>query len=167
MESMIGLIKIKVIKGTNLTVKDSTSSDPYVVITMGSQKVKTRHIKNDCNPSWNDEVTLAVYDLGVPIILTVYDKDTFTDDDKMGDAQIDINPYLEYVKAGVNDLPTGSVVDKIHPNGQNSLSDVSQIVCKDGKLVQDMVLRLNNVSTGEVQIQVEWVNVPGSRGLAS
>ncbi|KAK9750290.1 hypothetical protein RND81_02G184900 [Saponaria officinalis] len=165
MESMIGLIKIKVIKGTNLVVKDSTSSDPYVVITMASQKVKTRHVKNDCNPRWNDEVTLAVYDLDVPINLTVYDKDTFTDDDKMGEAQIDIDPYLEYVKAGLTDLPNGSVVAKIHPDRKNCLSDASHIVCKDGKLVQDMVLRLNNVATGEVEIQIEWVNVPGSRGL--
>ncbi|KAH9623157.1 hypothetical protein KSS87_011011 [Heliosperma pusillum] len=167
MESMIGLLKIKVIKGTNLVVKDSNSSDPYVVITTGSQKVKTLHVKNNCNPSWNDEVTLAVYDLDTPINLTVFDKDTFTDDDKMGEAQIDINPYLAYVKAGLDPLSTDSVVDKIHPTRENSLSDTSRIVWKDGKLVQDMVLRLNNVATGEVEIQLEWVNVPGARGLAS
>lgn len=33
------------------------------------QKLKTRHVKNDCNPAWNDELTLAITDVDVPINL--------------------------------------------------------------------------------------------------
>lgn len=92
----------------------------------------------------------------------VHDKDLLTSDDKMGDAQIDIKPYVECMRTSLSDLPDGTVVDKILPSRENSLADASKIIWKDGKLVQDMILRLNNVATGEVEIQTEWVGVSGS-----
>lgn len=33
------------------------------------QKLKTRVVKNNCNPEWNDELTLSIEDLNVPINL--------------------------------------------------------------------------------------------------
>ena len=33
------------------------------------QKLKTRVVKNNCNPEWNDELTLSIKDLNVPITL--------------------------------------------------------------------------------------------------
>ncbi|GAB4828752.1 Protein C2-DOMAIN ABA-RELATED 7 [Ancistrocladus abbreviatus] len=167
MEHLMGLLRIRVRRGRNLPVHDTRSSDPYVLVTMGTQKLKTRTVKDNCNPEWNDELTLAVSDPDAPITLMVYDKDTFTKDDKMGEANIDIKPYLDCVKAGIQDLPTGTVASKEYPNQENCLADVSQIVSVDGKLVQDMTLRLKKASTGEVEVQIEWIDVPGSRGLSS
>ncbi|KAK9021945.1 hypothetical protein V6N11_011907 [Hibiscus sabdariffa] len=60
---------------------------------MGKQKLKTRIIKKDVNPEWNEDLTLSVMDPSVPIKMTVYDHDTFSKDDKMGDAEFDIRPY--------------------------------------------------------------------------
>lgn len=37
MVEYIGLLKIKVIRGTNLAIRDMMSSDPYVVMTLGQQ----------------------------------------------------------------------------------------------------------------------------------
>lgn len=37
MVEFIGMLKIKVIKGTNLAVRDVRSSDPYVVLMLGKQ----------------------------------------------------------------------------------------------------------------------------------
>ena len=37
MVEYIGLLKVKVIKGTNLAIRDMMSSDPYVVMTLGKQ----------------------------------------------------------------------------------------------------------------------------------
>lgn len=37
MVEYIGLLKIKVQRGTNLAVRDMISSDPYVVLTLGPQ----------------------------------------------------------------------------------------------------------------------------------
>uniref|UniRef100_A0A5B7C6W6 Putative Calcium-dependent lipid-binding family protein n=1 Tax=Davidia involucrata TaxID=16924 RepID=A0A5B7C6W6_DAVIN len=86
MENLLGLLRVRIRRGINLAVRDAVSSDPYVVITMGDQKFKTRVVKNNCNPEWNDELTLSVKDPNIPIKLTVYDKDTFSVDDKMGEA---------------------------------------------------------------------------------
>lgn len=37
MVEFIGLLKVKVIKGMNLAIRDMLSSDPYVVLTLGQQ----------------------------------------------------------------------------------------------------------------------------------
>lgn len=37
MVEFIGLLKVKVIRGTNLAIRDMLSSDPYVVMTLGQQ----------------------------------------------------------------------------------------------------------------------------------
>ncbi|KAH9623162.1 hypothetical protein KSS87_011016, partial [Heliosperma pusillum] len=146
----------------------ASSVDPGSKVVRLDEEVKTRHIYDDCNPYWDDEVDIGVYDLNTPIILTVYDKNTFRHDHKMGEAKIDISQYLEYVKADLDPLdPLLTVVDTIEPTDENCLSDDSHIVWKDGNLVQDMVLKLKNVATGEVQIRLQWVNVPGARGLTS
>ncbi|KAF5939204.1 hypothetical protein HYC85_023463 [Camellia sinensis] len=198
MDYLIGLLKIRVRRGTNLVVRDTVSSDPYVdakrsfyfhaprypnsqptpgqhvalggsvallfffnedIISHGI-KMKTRVVKKNCNPVWNEELTLSIKDPNVPIILTVYDKDTFSDDDKMGDAEIDIKPYIECMKMGLENLPTGTKVDRVQPNRTNCLSDESCIIWDSGKMFQDMSLRLRNVDRGEVEIQIQWIDLP-------
>jgi Ca2+-dependent lipid-binding protein len=37
MVEFIGMLKVKVIQGTNLAIRDIKSSDPYVVLNLGSQ----------------------------------------------------------------------------------------------------------------------------------
>jgi len=37
MVEFIGVLKIKVIKGTNLAIRDMMTSDPYVVLNIGQQ----------------------------------------------------------------------------------------------------------------------------------
>ena len=37
MVEFIGLIKVNVVKGTNLAVRDVLTSDPYVIIGLGQQ----------------------------------------------------------------------------------------------------------------------------------
>jgi len=37
MVEFIGMLKVKVIKGTNLAIRDIKSSDPYVVLSLGQQ----------------------------------------------------------------------------------------------------------------------------------
>lgn len=96
---------------------------------------------------------------------TLYDKDTFTVDDKMGDADIDIQPYLEAMKLGLKSFPSGVKIDRIQPSRENCLADESCIVWEDGKLTQGMVLRLRNVECGEVEIQIEVIDAPSPKGI--
>uniref|UniRef100_A0A1J3H3R5 Putative ADP-ribosylation factor GTPase-activating protein AGD11 n=1 Tax=Noccaea caerulescens TaxID=107243 RepID=A0A1J3H3R5_NOCCA len=159
MEDVVGLLRIRVRRGINLVSRESSGSDPFVVITMGPEKVKTRGVENNCNPEWNDEVTLAITDPNEPVILEVYDEDTFTSHDKMGDAEIDIKPFLEFQKMGFQQLSDGTEIKRVKPSGNNCLSQESRIISSNGKLVQDMILRLRDVETGEVEIQIEFINI--------
>lgn len=95
----------------------------------------------------------------------VYDKDTFSLDDKMGDAEFEISPFLAALKLRLEDLPSGTIVSRVEANRQNCLAEESRIMWIDGKVVQDMVLRLRNVECGEVELQLQWIDIPGSRGL--
>ena len=42
MAEFIGTLKVKVLKGTNLAVRDMLSSDPYVVLKLGKQVFKSK-----------------------------------------------------------------------------------------------------------------------------
>ncbi|NP_001316022.1 C2-domain ABA-related family protein [Solanum lycopersicum] len=165
MENLLGLLRIRVKKGVNLAVRDVRSSDTYVVIQMAEQKLKTRVIKKDVNPEWNEDLTLSVADPNLPVMLTVYDHDSFSKDDKMGDAEFDIKPLIEALKMNLSGLPEGTIITRIQPSRSNCLSGESNIVWKDGQVVQDMCLRLRNVECGEVELQLQWINIPGSKGL--
>ncbi|MCD7463829.1 Protein C2-DOMAIN ABA-RELATED 7 [Datura stramonium] len=94
----------------------------------------------------------------------VYDKDTFTADDKMGDAKIDIKPYLEAINMGLEGLPDGVKVDRVQPNRDNCLSDESCVLWENGRMTQTMLLRLQHVECGEIEIQIELINAQGRRG---
>ncbi|XP_042052181.1 protein C2-DOMAIN ABA-RELATED 4-like [Salvia hispanica] len=165
MDNLLGLLRIKVKRGINLAVRDVSSSDPYVIVKMAKQKLKTRVVKKDVNPEWNEDLTLSISDPNIPIHMTVYDYDMFSLDDKMGDADFDIKPFVEAVKMKLDGLPDGTIVTKVPASRTNCLSEESCVVWKDGKVVQDMCLRLRNVECGEVEIQLQWINVPGSKGL--
>jgi len=165
MENLLGLLRIRVKRGINLAVRDVRSSDPYVVVKMGKQKLKTRVIKKDVNPEWNEDLTLSVTDPTLPVKLTVYDHDTFSKDDKMGDAEFDIKAYIEALRMNLTGLPSGTIVTRVQPSRQNCLSEETCITYTDGKVIQDLCLRLKNVECGEVEIQLQWIDLPGSKGL--
>ncbi|KAL6573790.1 Protein C2-DOMAIN ABA-RELATED 7 [Orobanche hederae] len=161
----LGLLRIRVRRGINLAVRDTVSSDPYCVLSCGTQKVKTRVVRGNCNPIWNEELTIYIKDLNIPITLSVYDKDTFTGDDSMGKAKIDIKPLIECLKMGLQGLPDGTKVDRVQPDRENCLADESCVVWNKGIMTQDMILRLKDVECGEVEVQIEWIDLPGGKGL--
>ncbi|KAK8558203.1 hypothetical protein V6N13_073876 [Hibiscus sabdariffa] len=167
MDSLMGLLRIHVKRGVNLAVRDARSSDPYVVVKMGKQRLKTRMVKRDVNPEWNEELTLSMTD---PNILqsnwqTVYDHDTFTKDDKMGDAEFEVSSYIEALRKHTNleEISNGTMLSRLQPNSSNCLAEESLIYLNEGKILQDLVLRLGNVECGEVEIQLEWIHFPGSK----
>ncbi|KAI9113990.1 hypothetical protein K1719_015241 [Acacia pycnantha] len=158
----MGLLRVRIKRGVNLAVRDVRSSDPYVVVKMGTQKLKTRVIKKCVNPEWNEELTLVATEPDHPIKLTVYDHDTFSKDDKMGDAEFEIRPFIEAANMRLEGLPSGTVVRRVHPDRQNCLADESCITYREGRIVQDLVLRLRNVECGELEVQLEWIRPPST-----
>lgn len=84
----------------------------------------------------------------------------------MGDGEFGIVPYIEALKMNIEGVPSGTIITRIQPSRENCLAEESCILWKDGKVVQDMCLRLRNVECGEVEIQLQWIDLPGSKGLS-
>ncbi|VFQ69157.1 unnamed protein product [Cuscuta campestris] len=160
MENLLGLLRIRVLRGVNLAVRDVRSSDPYVIVRMGKQKLKTSVVKKNVNPEWNEDLTLSISDPNLPVKLQVFDKDLFSCDDKMGDAEFDIATYVEAARMHFQDVPSGTIITKIKPSRENCLAEESNIVWENDKVVQNMVLRLRNVECGELELQLQWINIP-------
>ncbi|CAA3015346.1 C2-DOMAIN ABA-RELATED 4-like [Olea europaea subsp. europaea] len=127
MENFLGLLRVNVLRGINLAKRDTRSSDPYIIVKMDNQKLKTSVVKKNVNPEWNEELTLSITDPNLPIKLEVYDRDKFTPDDKMGDAEFDIKSFVQVLRMRLQNIPSGTVITKVKPNRLNCLAEESPI----------------------------------------
>lgn len=92
----------------------------------------------------------------------MFDQDRFSADDPMGEAQIDLKPYMECydnVKKNMKkSIPQeGAVVSTVMPNKENCLAAESRMVWKGNKVVQEMRLILRNVECGEIELELTFV----------
>jgi stromal membrane-associated protein len=88
----------------------------------------------------------------------VYDKDTFSTDDKMGEAELDIRPLVAAAKACENLIITNSMqLRKWLAMEDNPLIMDSVTSLTDGCIKQEITLRLQNVERGELNIELECV----------
>ncbi|KAL0363631.1 UNVERIFIED_CONTAM: ADP-ribosylation factor GTPase-activating protein AGD12 [Sesamum calycinum] len=158
MVEFIGLLKAKVLRGANLAVRDMLSSDPYVVLTLGHQKAQTSVIKSNLNPVWNEELMLSVpQDYGA-IKLQVFDHDTFSADDIMGEAEIEIQSMITSATAfGDPEMFGNMQIGKWLKSGDNALLEDSTVNIVDGKVKQFVSLKLQNVESGEMYLELEWI----------
>ncbi|XP_058782602.1 probable ADP-ribosylation factor GTPase-activating protein AGD11 [Vicia villosa] len=158
MVEFVGLIKVNVVKGTNLAIRDLVTSDPYVILSLGNQSVKTRVIKNNLNPVWNESLMLSIPESIPPLRVIVYDKDAFKNDDFMGEAEIDIQPLVSaakaYEKSSINE---SMQLGKWVASGENTLVKDGIISLEEGKVRQEISLRLQNVERGVLEIELECV----------
>ncbi|KAH9322996.1 hypothetical protein KI387_017635 [Taxus chinensis] len=154
-------VKVKVVKGNNLVVRDffSRSSDPYVLLKLGPNLGSTRVVDKNLNPVWDEEFRFPITDFNrcSSLQLQVWDKDTvfgidcLDPDDYMGEAVIDLKPLVK----GDGFPAQGKVV--LYASEGNCLFKDSVIVeHAEGKRVQDVCLRLRNVKSGLLYLQLEW-----------
>ncbi|KAF8413513.1 hypothetical protein HHK36_001503 [Tetracentron sinense] len=126
MVEFIGLLKVKVIKGTNLAIRDMLTSDPYVILTLGLQQV--------------------------------FDYDTFSADDIMGEAEVDIQPLITSAMAFGDAGMFGDMqIGKWLKSHDNALIRDSIINIIDGKVKQEVSLKLQKVESGEIDLELEWM----------
>ncbi|XP_024982979.1 ADP-ribosylation factor GTPase-activating protein AGD12-like [Cynara cardunculus var. scolymus] len=158
MVEFIGVLKITVQKGTDLAVRDMLTSDPYVVLTLGHQKAQTSVRNSNLNPVWNEELMLSVPQNYGPVKLQVFDHDTFSADDIMGEAEIDIQPLITSAMAFEDAGILGNMqIGKWLKSYDNALSEDSIVHIIDGKVTQEVTLKLQNVESGEIDLRVEWM----------
>ncbi|XP_010422423.1 PREDICTED: probable ADP-ribosylation factor GTPase-activating protein AGD13 isoform X3 [Camelina sativa] len=158
MVEFIGLLKVTVKKGTNLAIRDLMSSDPYVVLNLGKQTLQTTVVNSNLNPVWNQELMLSVPESYGPVKLQVYDYDTFSADDIMGEADIDIQPLITSAMAfGDPEMFGDMQIGKWLKSHDNPLIDDSIINIVDGKVKQEVQIKLQNVECGELELEMEWL----------
>ncbi|KAL2932201.1 Protein C2-DOMAIN ABA-RELATED 11 [Bienertia sinuspersici] len=90
----IGILKVLVVRGKRLVIRDFKSSDPYVKLKLGDQLAKTKVINSCLNPVWNEELSFSLSEPLPILTLEVFDKDRFKADDKMGYAHVNIQPLV-------------------------------------------------------------------------
>ncbi|KAF3514591.1 hypothetical protein F2Q69_00009277 [Brassica cretica] len=158
MVEFIGLLKVTLKKGTNLAIRDMMTSDPYVVLTLGQQTAQSTVMKSNLNPVWNEELMLSVpHDYG-SMKLQVFDYDTFSADDIMGEAEIDIQPLITSAMAfGDPEMFGDMQIGKWLKSNDNALIEDSIINIADGKVKQEVQIKLQNVESGELELELEWL----------
>ncbi|GMI93204.1 ARF-GAP domain 12 [Hibiscus trionum] len=155
MVEFIGLLRVRVLRGTNLAVRDMMTSDPYVVLTLGQQTIQTGVVPSNLNPVWDEDLMLSVPNYYEP---EVYDHDMFSADDIMGDAQIDIQPLISAAMAYGDPKMFGNMqIGKWLKSNDNALIEDSPINIIDGKVKQYVQLKLQNVECGEIFLEIEWL----------
>ncbi|XP_006657731.1 GTPase activating protein 1-like [Oryza brachyantha] len=163
-EEVIGKLNVRVMRASNLVIADplTKTSDPYVVLSYGSQKVKTSVQKKNMNPVWNEVLQLSVTNPTKPVKLEVFDEDKFTRDDSMGVAEFNVTDIYDAAKLDLNHVTDRAMIKTIYPVGVNYLGAESHVSWRDGKVVQDIILELAKVESGVIVLQLEWVHVvPG------
>ncbi|KAJ4816644.1 Calcium-dependent ARF-type GTPase activating protein family [Rhynchospora pubera] len=156
----VGTLNVKVIKGTNLAVRDIRSSDPYVVLNLGHQKVQTTVKQSDLNPVWDEMFKLKVPQHYGPLKLQVYDHDFFSADDIMGEAEVDLQPMVTSALAFGDPSVFGDMqIGKWFKTNDNALIRDSTVNIVDGKIKQEVSLKLQNVESGDLDLELEWVSL--------
>ena len=93
-----GSLTVTVIKGRNLTPMDNgVSSDPYVVVQVGSQTKKTWPKLKTLNPEWNEKMEFRISSddrINADIVFQCFDKDLLGHDDDMGRFTISMHQVL-------------------------------------------------------------------------
>ncbi|KAK8472582.1 hypothetical protein PHAVU_002G246400 [Phaseolus vulgaris] len=154
----IGKLKVKVIKGTDLAIRDMMTSDPYVIFTLGQQTVQTTVVNSNLNPVWNEELMLSVTQQFGLLNLKVFDYDLLSADDIMGEADIDLQPLITSAMAyGDPRMFDNMQIGKWMKSHDNALIDDSAVNIVDGKVKQEIFIKLQNVESGELELALEWI----------
>ncbi|KAM7265121.1 hypothetical protein ACFE04_002804 [Oxalis oulophora] len=159
MAEQLGILKVTVVQGKKLAIRDFKTSDPYVILKLDNQTVKTKVINSCLNPVWNEELTFSLMEPLSVLKLEVFDKDTFKSDDKMGHANLNLQPIVSAARLRhilkVSDGET--TLRKVVADGDNCLAKDSSICSINGEVVQSVWLRLLEVESGEIELKLKII----------
>ncbi|XP_053311600.1 extended synaptotagmin-1 [Spea bombifrons] len=96
------LLRVFVLEAENLIAKDNFmggmikgKSDPYTVIRAGGKSVRTKVVKENLNPRWEQAFEVLVTDIpGQDIEFSVFDKD-IDSDDSLGSCKVNVKNILK------------------------------------------------------------------------
>ncbi|RCI05087.1 hypothetical protein CU098_011999 [Rhizopus stolonifer] len=117
----VATIKVTVIEARNLKgMNRDKTSDPYCRVRLGKHSIhKTKHIKKNCNPQWQDSFTTKVFGTSVLDFL-VRDHNTLSDSD-IGEVTFNVSEHVDEGKPFDGWLP-------LTPHGHGEIHIQVQIV---------------------------------------
>lgn len=92
-------------------------SDPYVKLQLGKQRAKTKVIKKNSNPVWNEELSFLVGDPNEELIVYVLDEDKVFSDDFLGQVKVPLLKILD-----TDDLSLWTQWYQLQPKNKKSKS---------------------------------------------
>ncbi|KAL6078224.1 Poly [ADP-ribose] polymerase 6 [Balamuthia mandrillaris] len=90
------IIEITVISATGLTAKNNATSDPYCKCVLGKEKWKTKVVKKNLYPVWNDCRTIIMAGAQKQTLkLSIWHKETLWKDAFMGECEVSLSTYAK------------------------------------------------------------------------
>lgn len=87
---------VHVVEARGLPAMDLNGlSDPYVRVQLGKHRSKTKVMKKNLNPFWDEEFSFRVGDLNEELIISVLDEDKYFSDDFLGQIKIPLAKVLD------------------------------------------------------------------------
>eukprot|EP01098_Paradermamoeba_levis_P012150 TRINITY_DN5257_c0_g1_i1.p1 TRINITY_DN5257_c0_g1~~TRINITY_DN5257_c0_g1_i1.p1 ORF type:complete len:259 (-),score=57.07 TRINITY_DN5257_c0_g1_i1:4-780(-) len=95
-EKTSGNLKVQLLEANNLPIADRNgSSDPYVKISLGECKVKSKKKFKTLNPQWDETFRFKVMDSKTEkLLIRVYDYDLFLSDDHLGEVEVGLGDLV-------------------------------------------------------------------------
>ena len=73
----IGRMSITIVRAENLTAADlGGKSDPFAVVQLGNERLRTHTVYKTLHPEWNKTFDLDIRDLSHVLYITVFDEDS-------------------------------------------------------------------------------------------
>ncbi|WOL12096.1 C2 and GRAM domain-containing protein [Canna indica] len=116
---------VHVIEARNLTATDHNGpSDPYVKLQLGKHRAKTKVVKKNLNPLWDEEFSFRVGDLSEELVVSVLDEDKYFTDDFLGQVKVPLSEVLD-----AENLSLGIKWYQLQPKGKKSRSKNCGEIC--------------------------------------
>ncbi|KAI9145186.1 phosphatidylserine decarboxylase-domain-containing protein [Paraphysoderma sedebokerense] len=98
-KAIIGAIVVDVVGATDLPYEKSPTSfdmDAFVILSFNKAVYRTRVIRHNLNPIWNEKIVLPVPASAVkyPLLFSVYDNDRFTGNDYVGGSKLMVSDLV-------------------------------------------------------------------------
>ncbi|XP_010942889.1 C2 and GRAM domain-containing protein At1g03370 [Elaeis guineensis] len=109
---------VHVIEARNLLAMDLNGlSDPYVKLQLGKQRAKTKVVKKNLSPVWDEEFSFRVGDLKEELTICVLDEDKIFNDDFLGQVKVPLSQVLD-----ADNLSLGTQWYQLQPKNKKSKS---------------------------------------------
>ena len=151
-------ISVQVLQGAGFMPVDGVTADPFVRFSLGRQVFKTVHVKQNCNPVWEDErYSLRVSSLNQVLRCEVFDYNQFS-------SHVFLGEYWVQMKDLVVDEETDRWYDlMLKPSQKDVVAQRHRDGESLGEIRLKMCLRKTKVPACELKLGVKLLRAPAAK----